>query len=242
MEGFLSLIKNSNIVITGTSRGVGYELAKKFLSNNNKVWGCSRGKSNISNKNYFHSKIDLSKESKIKIWVKKIEKQTSKKIDIFISNSSIFNRNLNSLDSDNSINYTIKINLIAPMLITKYFSRSMIQNKSGTLIFLSSVATILEEIGSSSYSSSKSGLETFSKIIKKELNLFNIKVCVFRILYVSTKLSNKLHKNKIINLKKKFKTNKFGTFEKIFSNITKVHNNKKNLTYSILFDSLINKQ
>ena len=137
------MIKNSNIVITGTSRGVGYELAKKFLSNNNKVWGCSRGKSNISNKNYFHSKIDLSKESKIKIWVKKIEKQTSKKIDIFISNSSIFNRNLNSLDSDSSINDTIKINLIAPMLITKYFSRSMIQNKSGTLIFLSSVATIL---------------------------------------------------------------------------------------------------
>ena len=242
MEGFLSLIKNSNIVITGTSRGVGYKLAKKFLSNNNKVWGCSRGKSNIYNKNYFHSKIDLSKESKIHIWVKKIEKQTSKKIDIFISNSSIFNRNLNSLDSDSSINDTIKINLIAPMLITKYFSRSMIQNKSGTLIFLSSIATILDEIGSSSYSSSKSGLETFSKIIKKELNIFNIKVCVFRILYVSTKLSNELHKNKIIDLKKKFKTNKFGTVEKIFSNIIKIHDNKKNLTDTILFDSLINKQ
>ncbi len=242
MEGFLFLIKNSNIVITGTSRGVGYELAKKFLSQNNKVWGCSRGKSNIYNKNYFHSKIDLSKDSKIKIWIKKIEKQTSKKIDIFISNSSIFNRNLNSLDSDSSITDTIKTNLLAPMLITKHFSRSMIQNKSGTIIFLSSVATILEEIGSSSYSSSKSGLETFSKIVKKELNLFNIKVFVFRILYVSTKLSNKLDKNKIINLKKKFKTNKFGTFEKIFSNITKVHNGKKDLINPVLFDTPKNKK
>ena len=71
---------------------------------------------------------------------------------------------------------------------------------------------------------------------------FKIKVCVFRIFYVSANLSNKLDKNKILNIKKKFKTNKFGTFEKIFSNITKVHNNKKNLTNSILFDSLINKQ
>lgn len=71
---------------------------------------------------------------------------------------------------------------------------------------------------------------------------FKIKVCVFRIFYVSANLSNKLDKNKILNIKKKFKTNKFGTFNKIFDYITKVYNDKKNSTNTILFDSLINKQ
>ena len=84
-----------------------------------------------------------------KKWVKKIEKQTNKKIDILISNSSIFNRSLNSLEADSSITETIKTNLLAPMIITKHISRCMIQNKKGTIIFFSSIASILEDIGTS---------------------------------------------------------------------------------------------
>ena len=38
MEVYLVLTRDLNIVITGTSRGVGYELTKKFLSKGNKVW------------------------------------------------------------------------------------------------------------------------------------------------------------------------------------------------------------
>jgi short-subunit dehydrogenase len=238
VEEFLFLIRNSNIVITGTSRGVGYELAKKFLSNGNKVWGCSRRKSNIHKKNYFHTKMNLCNENKIKKWVKKIEKQTNKKIDILISNSSIFNRSLNSLEAESSITETIKTNLLAPMMITKHISKCMIQNKKGTIIFFSSIASILEEIGTSSYASSKSALESFSKIIKNELKIFNINVSVFRILYVSTELSNKLNKKKIINLKKKFKTNKFGTINKIYKNIVKIFEDKKNTPNTVLFDTL----
>ena len=81
-----------------------------------------------------------------------------------------------------------------------------------------------------------------SKIIRNELKLFKINVSVFRILYVSTKLSNKLDKKKIINLKKKFKTNKFGTVDKIFKNIVKIFEDKKNTTNSILFDTQKNKK
>lgn len=241
MEGYLVLNKNLNIVITGTSRGVGYELTKKFLGKGNKVWGCSRGKTNINQKNYFHTKIDLCDEFKIEKWVKKIEKETNKNIDIFISNSSIFNRNLNSLETDLSIVETVKINLLAPILLTKYISRCMIKNKKGTIIFFSSIASILDEIGTSTYASSKSGLETFSNIIKKELNAFKIKLNIFRILYVSTKLSNELNKKQIINLKKKFKSNKFGTVNKIFNKIIKIHYKKGNLANTLLYDNYKNK-
>ena len=79
--------------------------------------------------------MNLCNENKIKKWVKIIEKQTNKKIDILISSSSIFNRSLNSLEAETSITQTIKTNLMAPMIITKHISRSMIQNKKGTIIF-----------------------------------------------------------------------------------------------------------
>ena len=72
MVGYLVLIKNKNILITGTSKGIGNFLAKKFLKTGNNVWGCSRKKNNIKHKNYFHKKLDLSDEKKIIKWVKEI--------------------------------------------------------------------------------------------------------------------------------------------------------------------------
>ena len=74
----------------------------------------------------------------MKDWIGKIEKQSNKKIDILILNSSIFNRSLNSLETDTSIIDTLKINLLSPILIVKYISRLMVQNRKGTIIFFSS--------------------------------------------------------------------------------------------------------
>ena len=232
------MIKNSNIIITGTSSGIGRELTIKFLKNGNKVWGCSRKEDSIKIKNYFHYKLDLSNSSNINKWIHQVSKDTDGKVDIFISNAAAFERKLNSLDSFKSITKTINVNLIAPIIITNMLSKFMIQNKKGLIIYFSSVATVTNEIGTSIYSSSKSGLEKFSQIIKKELEKFKIKVATLRILYVPTKLSKKLNNQEIITLKNKFKTNKFGTFDKIFNKINKLHNLKKISKNNLFCDDL----
>ena len=236
------MIKNHNIVITGTSRGIGNKLTKKFLKNGNYVWGCSRNDTKINNKKYFHSKLDLTKEKQVKKWIEKIEKKTQKKIDIFISNAAIYESSLNILDNDKSIYKTIKTNLIAPMLITSLVSRIMSKRKNGTIIFLSSAASILNDIGTSAYASSKSGLETFSAILNKELKIFNIKVFTLRILYIKTKLSMKLKNNQVKILKNKFKSNIFGSIDKIYSQICKINNSKGKLNNALIFDKKTNKR
>ena len=232
------MIKNSNIIITGTSSGIGKKLTIKFLKNGNKVWGCSRKEDSIKIKNYFHCKLDLSNSSNINKWIHQVSKDTDGKVDIFISNAAAFERKLNSLDSFKSITKTINVNLIAPIIITNMLSKFMIQNKKGLIIYFSSVATVTNEIGTSIYSSSKSGLEKFSQIIKKELEKFKIKVATLRILYVPTKLSKKLNNQEIITLKNKFKTNKFGTSDKIFNKINKLHNLKKIPKNNLFCDNL----
>ena len=230
------MIKNSNIVITGTSYGIGRELTIKLLKNGNKVWGCSRKDDLIKMKNYFHCRVNLSDLNQIKVWINKVSKESSGKIDIFISNAAIFKRRLSLLDSFDNVTETIKVNLIASMLITKMLSKFMIQNRKGLIIFFSSVATIINEVGTSSYASSKSGLETFSQIIKNELKEFNIKVITLRILYVPTKLSSKLNNKKITILKNRFKTNKFGTINKIFNKINELYKLKKMPKNNLFYD------
>ena len=230
------MIKNSNIVITGTSHGIGRELTIKLLKNGNKVWGCSRKDDLIKMKNYFHCRVNLSDLNQIKEWINKVSKESSGKIDIFISNAAIFKRRLSLLDSFDNVTETVKVNLIASMLITKMLSKFMIQNKKGLIIFFSSVATIINEVGTSSYASSKSGLETFSQIIKNELNEFNIKVITLRILYVPTKLSSELNNKEITILKNRFKTNKFGTINKIFNKINELYKLRKILKNNLFCD------
>jgi len=230
------LIKNSNIVITGSSHGIGRELTIKLLKNGNKVWGCSRKDDLIKMKNYFHCRVNLSDLNQIKEWINKVSKESSGKIDIFISNAAIFKRRLSLLDSFDNVTETVKVNLIASMLITKMLSKFMIQNKKGLIIFFSSVATIINEVGTSSYASSKSGLETFSQIIKNELNEFNIKVITLRILYVPTRLSSELNNKEITILKNRFKTNKFGTINKIFNKINELYKLKKMPKNNLFYD------
>jgi len=230
------LIKNYNIVITGTSRGIGLKLAKKFLNNGNYVWGCSKQKIKINNKKYFHTKLNLTKDKEVKKWIEKIEKESKKKIDIFIFNAAIYESCLNILDNNRSIYKTIETNLIAPIFITSLVSRIMIKKKYGTIIFFSSAASILNDIGTSTYASSKSGLETFSSILKKELEIFNIKVFVLRILYIKTRLSKKLKNDQVRNLKNKFKSNILGSVDKIYSQICKIDNSKNNLNKILISD------
>ena len=193
-------------------------------------------KKKINNKNYFHSKVDLRSKKEIKHWIQKIEKQSNNKIDIFISNAAQFVRKLHSLDSIDTIEDTIKTNLITPMVISNMVSKIMIKNKIGLMIFFSSVAVELNQIGSSTYAASKAGIETFSKVVNNELKDLNIKVATIRILYIPTKLSDQLSKKEIKNLVKKFKTNLFNNINNLFKKIEEIYHSKRVLKKNVFFD------
>ena len=172
-----------------------------------------------------------------KKWLMKVQKQSKNKIDIFLNNAAEFKRSLNSFEKFNSIERTVKINLIAPMILTNIISKLMMKNKKGIIIFFSSVAVDVKQIGSSSYSATKSGLEVFSEIINKELKNFNIKVATLRILYTPSKLSNQLNKTEIKSLVKKYRTNKYKNKKNIFNEIERIFIKKNLLKKNIFFDS-----
>ena len=77
-----------NIVITGTSRGIGFELAKKFAENGHQVLALSRNKkplSDFNHKNITVISVDLSKNSDfIKVTdfaIKTIKKHAGKSVN-----------------------------------------------------------------------------------------------------------------------------------------------------------------
>ena len=96
VEEYLSLTRNKNIIITGTSSGIGKKTNTSiFKKKNNFVWGCSRNKPNINHKNYKHYIVNLENVSSLKKWINKVVSESNRKIDLLICNAAIFNRSLN---------------------------------------------------------------------------------------------------------------------------------------------------
>ena len=235
--GFINLIKKK-VIITGTSSGLGLELAKKFLSEGNYVWGCSRSRSSISHKNYSHSIIDIEKVTQINKWVNKIKNETTNKVDLLILNAAYYKRNLNFFESDQDIVKTISINLISSIIIIKKITELMLKKNKGMIVFFSSSAVVVKDVGTSSYSSSKAGLEVFAKILDKELKKFKIKTFIFRINYIKTKLSKCLTRKKVKKLKKKFSTNRFKNVNQVYLKILELFKKKPNNKNILLSDKL----
>jgi len=80
-----------NIIITGTSRGIGYELALLFANAGHNVLAISRKtpQTLLGNKNISCLSVDLSDESEMK----KVENFLShswKKVDVIIHNAGSF--------------------------------------------------------------------------------------------------------------------------------------------------------
>ena len=97
-------------------------------------------------------------------------------VDVVVNNAGIAKfdniQNINIDDWDNQLS----TNLRGSFLITKLFSKPMIENKEGTLVYINSVAGKKAYPYSSAYVASKFGLLGFSRSIRRELREYNIKV------------------------------------------------------------------
>lgn len=158
-------------LITGTTRGLGKEIAKYLLHLNWTVIGIARGSSTIDHHDYYHFQVDIKNRNELKEIFTKID---FKKIDLLVNNSSIFTMKSFEEMDDEAIENIIDVNLKGSIFVTKYALKSM--TNGGRIFFINSVAGLEELENQSIYCASKHGLTGFAGILGKELRSKNIKV------------------------------------------------------------------
>ena len=161
------------IIITGSSSGLGYALAKK-LSKKYNIIGCGRRKLKTSFQKYYH--LDLNNPKEVEDWSNELIK---KKLNLFalINNASAIPVQHPALLYDLDLLKSVaNINMISQILIMKNFSKFFVKNKkkNGRIINISSMASPLNENGTSLYASSKQFIEKFVSIFSKELSKAHI--------------------------------------------------------------------
>lgn len=163
-------------VITGTSKGIGEYLAKYYLDKGHIVYGCSRSTPkwvNENTKNYFHYLLDVSDEKAVKNMFSDIRKKHGH-LENLINNAAMASMNHVLLFPLIKAEELLRTNTLGTFLFCREASKLMKRNKYGRIINFTSGAVRLKIEGESIYAASKSGIESFTQIIAKELGEFGI--------------------------------------------------------------------
>lgn len=165
-------------LVTGASRGIGFEIARKLLYGGFKVTGTAR-ESDFPNKlssdnNFSGIHVDLENEGDIKTNLKLLFSESAG-VDVLINNAGI------SVDADFSVNddewlevwdRTLNVNLRSSALLSKWFVNSHVENESNAvLINIASRAAYRGDTQEfAAYAASKSGMVAFTKSIARNFS------------------------------------------------------------------------
>ena len=203
------LLKNKTAVITGCSRGIGIEILKTFSKNGADIFACVRNiddkfillideiKKQYKNK-IIPLEIDLSDQEKVKNCAKRIL-ESNEPVDILVNNAGTITTSLFQMTSSNKLRELFEINFFSQSTFTQYLVKSMIKNKKGNIINISSSSAIDGDQGRSAYAASKAALITQSKVLSRELGKHNIRVNIVAPGLTETEMMTQNHSKDLID-------------------------------------------
>jgi len=160
-----------NIIITGTSRGIGFELAQIFAQNNYNVLALSRNSEPLKNlniKNITTISVDLSIEKDLKK-VTDFVSENWKSVDVLINNAGkLINKPFDKLSSVDFLE-VYKVNVFAVAELTRQIIPFL--TKGSHVVNVSSIGGVqgsLKFPGLAAYSSSKGALLTLTELLAEE--------------------------------------------------------------------------
>ncbi|MBE7647977.1 SDR family NAD(P)-dependent oxidoreductase [Tenacibaculum finnmarkense] len=162
---------SKNIVITGTSRGIGFELAQKFANQGHNVLALSRNTKPlelVNHKNITTLSVDLSNNDDLKKATDFIKKQWNT-VDVLINNAGkLINKPFTELTTSD-FEEVYKVNVFAVAEITKQLIPFM--QKGSHVVTVSSMGGVqgsLKFAGLAAYSSAKGAVITLSELLAEE--------------------------------------------------------------------------
>ena len=197
----MKLLENKTVLITGASRGIGKGIATVFAEHGANVVFTYNSSINSANalekklhglgahvKGYQSNAADFEQAQEL---VENVLADFSK-IDVLINNAGITKDNLLMRISEEDFDKVIEVNLKSVFNLTKAVQRTMLKQRFGSIINMSSVVGVKGNAGQSNYAASKAGIIGFSKSIALELGSRNIRCNVIAPGFIETEMTAKL--------------------------------------------------
>jgi uncharacterized oxidoreductase len=180
-------LKNSTVLITGGSSGIGLELAKVLISNGNKVIICGKSTEKLlAAKKMLPQLIsyqcDLSDSGQCTEFAAEIAKNHWD-LNILINNAAIVNK-IDFINQENAMELAeneYQTNLIAPIRLIKLLYPTIRKNHSSAIINITTGLIYAPRVIYPFYNSSKSALHSFTQTLR--IRLKDEKTKVFEVMF-----------------------------------------------------------
>ena len=213
-------LKNKNIIVTGSSGGIGNAIVEKFYENSANILatGTKIEKLEELKKKFNNIKIlkfDISQHEKIEEFINNATEQLGGSLGCIVNNAGITRDNLTIRMSIEEWMKVIDINLTSTFLMSKYSIKKMLKNKSGKIINITSVVGHTGNAGQVNYAASKAGIVAMSKSLAIEYAKKNININCISPGFISTAMTDKLDEKFKEAILAKIPSNKLGKPEDI---------------------------
>ncbi|GGG44581.1 beta-ketoacyl-ACP reductase [Croceivirga lutea] len=197
----MKLLQDKNVIITGASRGIGRGIAAIFADHGANVAFTYSSSETPA--------IELEKELTAKGVKAKAYKSNAGSfeeaeklvadvledfggIDVLINNAGITKDNLLMRMGEADFDTVIEINLKSVFNMTKAVQRTMLKQRKGSIINMSSVVGVKGNAGQANYAASKAGMIGFTKSVALELGSRNIRCNAIAPGFIETEMTDKL--------------------------------------------------
>ena len=200
----MKLLEGKTAIITGASRGIGKGIAELFAQQGANIaftYSSSKESADIleneltakgvKSKGYQSNAANYEEAQKL---IEVVLKEFGT-IDILINNAGITKDNLLLRISEEDFDKVIEVNLKSVFNMTKAVQKTMLKNRNGSIINMSSVVGVKGNAGQSNYAASKAGIIGFTKSIALELGSRNIRCNAIAPGFIETEMTAKLNED-----------------------------------------------
>jgi 3-oxoacyl-[acyl-carrier protein] reductase len=185
-----------NVLVTGGSRGIGLAIAKKLARSGYNVIAVARRESEElheaakSGNIHFHA-CDLSDVDGIPAFVKAVRDKFGA-IYGLVNNAGIGTEGLLATMRNSDIEALVRLNVLSPVILTKYVVRHMMADGEGRIVNISSIIASTGYNGLSVYGATKAAATGFTRSLAREVGKLGITVNAIAPGFIATELTQSL--------------------------------------------------
>ncbi len=225
------------IVVTGSSKGLGLAICARLLNEGYKVVGISRtitDEFEALQKEFpetlFREAYDFSNTDDIQNLVRTITKAYGN-IYGLINNAALGHDGVLGTMHETQIKELIAVNVEAPILLTKYASRSMLMKLQGRVINIGSIIASTGFNGLSVYGATKASMSGFTKSLARDLGKAKITVNTIAPGYMATAMTSGLEGEKLKSIERRSPLGHLATVEDVAGTVSYLlSDDAKNIT------------
>ena len=192
------LLQGKKALVTGSSRGIGKEITRRFLEEGAEIWGlCSKPSAardelvtlaQEKGTGYHEVYVDIADTVLLAETIKTVM-ASSGGFDVLVNNAGITRDGLSFRMSMEDWNSVLAVNLTGTFVVSQIVSADMIRKRKGSIINMTSIVGLHGQSGQVNYAASKAGLIGYTKSLAKECGGRGVRVNAIAPGFIETEMT-----------------------------------------------------